>query len=235
MYQVKVNQFEGPFDLLLDLIDKKKLSINEISLAEITGQYLDYLKEARNFPVREVVYFIVVAATLMLIKSRSLMPTLQFSQEEELEIQNLEMRLQEYQRFKLLARGLENIFGKRVIFAREAFLNMEVVDVFVEPKDLSVSSLEAAVKNLLERLPQKEMLPEVVVKKTVSLEQKIDELIKRFESRAKFFFSELKNVKESEKIDLIVGFLAVLELTKRGFIKVVQEKNFGEIEIIKSA
>ncbi|MBU1178903.1 segregation/condensation protein A [Patescibacteria group bacterium] len=238
MYRIKTEKFEGPFEVLVDLIDRKKLSINEISLAEIAGQFLDYLKEIGNFPVGEVASFVVVAATLMLIKSRSLMPWLKFSEEEELEIENLEQQLKLYKKFKALAGGLEKIFGKKVIFAREPFSRIEKVLSIplggIKPKDLSILNLKKALVNVLNNLPAKEIpLPKALVKKTVSLEQRIDELIKKMESRVKMCFSEIKNNPECQKIDLIVNFLALLELTKRGLIILKQEQSFGEIEITR--
>jgi segregation and condensation protein A len=231
MYQVKLRQFEGPFELLIDLIDKKKLSINEVSLVEVADQYLNHLKRAEHFPLREVAAFIVVAATLMLIKSRSLMPSLKFSEEEELEIENLEEQLRLYKQFRALAGGLEKIFGKKVIFAREAFLQTEIV--FIEPKDLSIFKIKAALKEVLKNMPQKEALPQTIVKKTISLEQRIDDLVKRLQTKVSMCFSEIKNSPECKKIDLIVSFLALLELTKREFIIIKQSKIFGEIEITK--
>jgi len=232
MYELKLEHFEGPFDLLIDLIDQKKLSINKISLAEVANQYLAYIEKIEKFPVREVTFFVVVASTLMLIKSRSLMPTLEISGEEEVEIENLEKQLRLYKQFRTLALELEKIFGKKVIFARESFL--QVQPIFVEPKDLSLEKIRLAVENLINNLPQKEPpLPQTLIKKTISLEQKMDDLIKKLQSRVTMCFSEMGQSSECDKVDLIVGFLAVLELTRRGFIIIKQDMAFGEIEITK--
>lgn len=231
MYQLKLRQFEGPFDLLLQLIDKKKLSINEVSLAEVADQYVNYLKQIARFPVAEVASFVVVAATLMLIKSRSLIPTLELSREEEAEIGDLEERLKIYKVYYALSKSLEKIFGKKVIFAREGFLQIE--SIFVESEDLSLKNIASALEKIISNLPTKELaLPEALVKKTVTLEQKIDQLIKRIENKISLYFSDL-NLRQSEKVEIIVTFLALLELTKRGFIIVKQDKVFGEIEINK--
>ena len=90
MYRVKLSQFEGPLAALLDLIEKRKLSINEISLAKVTDQYVEYLKSLEGFPMEEVAGFIAVASTLLLIKSSSLIPSLELSEEETGEIKDLE-------------------------------------------------------------------------------------------------------------------------------------------------
>lgn len=234
MYNVKIKQFEGPFDLLLELIDKKKLPVNEVSLAEVADQYLNHLKSLPDFPTNEVASFIVIASTLVLIKSRSLMPSLSLSQEEETEIKDLEERLRLYKIYKALAKELEKIFGKQVIFAREAML-LQTEAVFAESKDLSLKNIFIAGKEMLARLPEKESnFPETMVKKTITLEQKIEELKKRLEERISFCFSEITKNSGCEKVDLIVNFLALLELTKRGLIIVRQDKIFGEIEINKA-
>ena len=239
MYQVKLQQFEGPFDLLLDLIDKKKLSVNEVSLAEVAGQYLERIREKKDFPTEEVASFIVVAATLMLIKSRSLMPSLALSEEEEIEIGSLEKQLNLYKQFRAIAKELEKIFGKKINFAKEPFQQIE--PIFIEPKNLSIFEIKAILKEMLANLPSKEILPQAVVEKTITLEQKINEFIKRIENKVALCFSELalqnssgqeKSV-DCKKVDLIVSFLALLELTKRGFIIIKQDKTFGEIEIKK--
>lgn len=233
-YQIKLEKFEGPFDLLLDLIEKKKLSINELSLAQIADQYLDHLKQIEKFPTREVAIFIVVAGTLMVIKSRSLIPTLKISQEEEEDIADLENRLRQCKQYRALARSLEKIFGKKIIFGREAYVQVE--PVFVEPKDATISKIKEVMEALLNNLPQpitQNQIPQTLVKKTISLEQKIEELIKRIENKVKICFSDIKKDPACQKIDLIVSFLALLELTKRGLILIEQNQNFGEIEIAK--
>ncbi|MFH1978971.1 MAG: segregation/condensation protein A [Patescibacteria group bacterium] len=236
MYEVKLEQFNGPFELLTELIDKKKLSINEVSLAEIADQYIEYVKTIENFPTREVASFIVVATTLMLIKSRSLMPSLKLTGEEDLEIENLEEQLKLYKQFNTLARELEKIFGKKIIFGRDAYLNTRTV--FIEPRDLSISSLEIAMEEIIKNLPKpekKDELPETIVTKTISLEQKIESLISRVEEKMKLCFSETHDPNRvCKRMDLVISFLALLELTKRGFIIVRQGKNFGEIEIEKN-
>jgi len=234
MYRVSLEKFEGPFELLLGLIDKKKLSINEVSLAEIGNQYLSHLEEIQRFPTKEVANFLVIASTLMLIKSHSLIPSLKLSNEEEMEIETLEEQLILYKQFRTLAQKLEKIFGKKIIFIREKFLQTE--PVFIEPKDLSIKKIKTSLESLLNNLSQrltinKKNLPETTIKKTVTLEQRINDLIKKMENKIAVCFQ--RENKECDKINLIINFLALLELTKRGLILVKQDRAFGDIEIIK--
>ncbi|MCF7835863.1 MAG: segregation/condensation protein A [Candidatus Marinimicrobia bacterium] len=231
-------QFEGPLDLLVNLLEKKKMSINEVSLAQITDQYLSYLKKLKNFPAKEVSYFLVVASTLVLIKSRSLMPSLRISQEEEVEIEDLEKRLRLYQKIKKISNGLENAFGKKIIFSRKSFLQTphkyKEKKIFVAPRDLSVFNIHKALSDLLNVYSfQQNVLPEKIVGKTITLEQKINELSSRLQNKISLCFSEINNNKKPCKIDVIISFLAILELTKREAIRTNQDQSFGEITITK--
>lgn len=125
-------------DLLLSLIEKRKFSINDVSLAEITDQYVEYLKKLQNFPIEEVTFFIVIASTLMLIKSRSLMPGLELTDEEEQSIEELEERLKLYRRIRQLSLHIKNLFGRNPLFSREGFRGIEVG--FIEPEGFDVKN-----------------------------------------------------------------------------------------------
>lgn len=238
MYAVKVEQFEGPLDLLLELIEKRKFSINDISLVKITDQYIEYLKKLENFPMEEVVVFIAIASTLMLIKSRSLMPSLQLTEEEEKSIEELEERLKIYGRIRELSLHIKNIFVQNPAFGREGFRGIEVG--FIEPEGLNINKLAGILREITDNLPVKECLPEKEVKKVISLEEKIMELTDRIQISLEISFSEftsLKNIAEKEeiKIEIIVSFLAMLELVKQGIIMVKQAELFDNIKICSIA
>jgi len=237
MYNVKIGQFEGPLDLLLGLIEKKKLSINDVSLSEIADQYLEYLKKLENFPLEEAVVFIAVASTLMLIKSHSLLPSLQLSEEEEKSIEELEERLKIYRRIKELSVNIKEFFGKNPIFGREGFKGAELG--FLEPKGLSKEILYKLLKEITENLPDKKALPEVEVKKMIRLEDKIKDLVGRMQQRLELSFAEFSTSKTNngemrdKKLEVIVSFLAMLELIKQGMIIVNQANLFDNIKIRK--
>jgi segregation and condensation protein A len=237
MYAVRVGQFEGPLDLLLGLIEKKKLSINDVSLSEIADQYLEYLKKMENFPLDEVIVFIVVASTLMLIKSHSLMPSLELSEEEEKSIEELEERLKIYRRIKELSVNIKELFGKNPIFGREGFKGAELG--FLEPKGLSKGVLHKLLKEITENLPSKKVLPEAEVKKMIRLEDKVKDLVQKVQLRLELSFAEFSVSKTNsgemrdKKLEIIVSFLAMLELIKQGMIIVNQVNLFDNIKIRK--
>lgn len=231
-YTVKTPVFEGPLDLLLDLVTKRKLFVNDVSLSQVTDDFIRYLEEHEEFPINESAEFIVVASTLMLIKSRSLLPMIQLTDEEEESIHDLENRLVVYARVKELAAGLKGIFGKRIIF--EKMPSKNPVIVFSPDSKTNVENLLVALEKVLESLPKKETLPKVTVKKIISLEEMIEKLAERISQKSKIRFREFHATKGSmtyeKKVSIIVGFLAMLELVKRGAIRVTQEGH-GDIEM----
>lgn len=231
-YRVKTEVFEGPLDLLLELVTKRKLFVNDVSLSKVTDDFIEHLETHKDFPIGESAEFIVVASTLMLIKSRSLLPMIKLTEEEEESIHDLENRLVIYARVKELVTGLKNIFGKRIIFEKTPNKNTQII--FSPDSKTDVKNLLLALERVIESLPKKEVLPKVTIKKIISLEEMIERLVERISKVSKINFRELHGMKGSltheNKISIIVGFLAMLELIKRGAIRVTQEGG-GEIEI----
>ncbi len=228
-YQVKLEKFEGPLAMLLELIEKHKLSINDVSLAEVTDQYIEHLKKIEGFPFEEVSAFVAIASTLLLIKSASLIPTLQLSEEETGDIKDLEHRLRFYNCIRNFALDLNKHFGKNIMFSREAFVGFSFE--FLEPKGITTEKLHGALKKIVAELPKTEILPEVLVKKTISLEKRIEEIISRIQQQMEISFSDSFRLGAKEKVEIIVSFLAILELIKRGFILVEQNQIFDNIKI----
>lgn len=230
-FSVKTQVFEGPLDLLLELVTKRKLFVNDVSLAQVTDDFISYIESHEEFPIGESAEFIVVASTLMLIKSRSLLPQLSLTEEEEESIHELENRLQIFARVKELANELRAIYGKRIIFEKEPRKNDMVV--FTPDSKTDQTNLILALQRVLEALPKKETLPKVTVRKVISLEEMIEKLAERISKSNKLSFSQFHGGKgeltHEKKVSIIVGFLAMLELVKRGAIRVTQEA--GEIEM----
>lgn len=231
-YILKHEKFEGPLDVLLGLIQEHKLSINEISLGQVTDDFIEYLKrlQADARPDQEILAeFLVIASQLLLIKSRSLLPGFQVSPEEEQSIAELEERLAEYQRLKELAKEVGRLAkGGPKSFAREAFADMPTV--FYPPKKFTIAMFREAFSAVLETIPKIEKLVEEKIRKIISLEEKIKELRGLLQGKVERAFSEIVSGAK-EKVEIIVSFLAVLELTKQKLISVDQERPFGDIRI----
>ena len=226
--------YEGPFGLLLNLIEKRKLFINEISLAEVTEDYLKYINSLTNLDPAEIASFIVVAATMILIKSKSLLPNLNLTSEEEGDIKNLEDRLKLFELYSRLGSNIKINFGKNIIFAPLERKNTSVL-VFLPDKQITKESMMAFAHGALGKIPQKVFLPNVEVRKVISLEEMISKLTERIENSIKFNFKEFagKADTKEERVVVIVGFLAMLELVRQGILSVAQENNFEDIIIEK--
>ena len=231
-YTVKTKVFEGPLDLLLELVTKRRLFVNDVSLAEVTDDFIKYLDEHEEFPLGESAEFIVIASTLMLIKSRSLLPQIALTDEEEESIQDLESRLALYARVKELASNLKSIFGKQIIFEKTPGKNPMIV--FSPDSKTDIKNLLLALERVVESLPKKESLPKVIVRKVISLEEMIAKLSERISKASKINFKDFHGTKGKlnyeKKISVIIGFLAMLELVKRGAIRVTQDSK-GNIEM----
>jgi segregation and condensation protein A len=230
-YTIKTAGFEGPFGLLLDLIEKRKLHINDVSLATVTEEYLQHLNKMGGLPPAEISSFVLVASTLLLIKSKSLLPNLDLSTEEEGYIKSLEERLRLYELFTRLGGNIKSNFGKKIIFFPLERKNN--VLVFLPDDQITLESMMTFAKDALGAMPKKVFLPEVEVRKVISIEEMIDNLTERIKKSLKMNFKDLHgqtgiHTKE-EKIVVIVGFLAMLEMVRGGLIDAIQEIDGGDI------
>lgn len=228
-YQIKTDVFEGPLELLLDLVEKRKLFINEISLAQVADDYIAHLKQFEKMPVDFVSNFLIVASTLILIKSKSLLPTLTLTEEETGDIDELERRLKEYQKIRELSLNVKEMFGKKVSFPRGQSRIIETV--FTPSNEITKQSIFDAMRDVILHFPKKVTLPKVIVKKVVSLEEMMDRLTTRITGSLRMSFREFAGVGKEEKVNIIVSFLAMLELVKQGMIAVTQGSHDEDIEI----
>ena len=228
-YNVKTHIFEGPLDTLLSLIEKRKLFINDISLAQVADDYISYVRSLSDFPLADSAHFVLIASTLVLIKSKSLLPNLSLTEEEQSNIDDLEDRLKQYQKYKALSLHLKERFGINVEYLR--LPSKEKIVVFTPDKNTSVARISEVIKTVIAAMPKKEFVPKAVVQKVISLEEMMDSLADRITKSMKMSFRDFAGVGKVEKVNVIVSFLAMLELVKQGIIQVRQDKDFHDIEI----
>ncbi|MEX0652342.1 MAG: ScpA family protein [Candidatus Paceibacterota bacterium] len=228
-FRVKLEGFEGPLELLLSLIEKRKLPINDVSLASVTDDYIKHIEASGHFPLSQTSHFILIASTLLLIKSKSLLPTLDLTPEEEESIESLEKRLKLYKRNKELSLHVSTMLGKRMLFEAHEAKRTKAEVVFSPSEDASIDALKESILGVLKRLPKAKLVAEAVVRKVVSIEDMIENLTKRITQKLSMSFSEFSNMGKAEKVEVIVGFLAMLELAKQGIINLTQEKTFADI------
>ncbi|MBI4395067.1 MAG: segregation/condensation protein A [Candidatus Omnitrophica bacterium] len=233
---VRLPAYEGPFELLLDLIKKNEMDIYNIEISVITKEYLDYLKQMKQFDLEIAGEFLVMAATLIYIKSKMLLPPTE-EEEEEGEDPRAELvrKLLEYQTFREAAKKLGMYEDERGrIFTRQ------VADYYLKnlsPEDISIDTFSANLFDLLSAFQSvlggisKETFHEVF-EEIVSIEEKIEEIKGLLRGRDSILFRELFKEKFT-KNELIATFLALLELIRSKFARVAQEKQFGDILISK--
>ena len=237
--KIKVADFEGPFDLLLHLIKKNKMDIYNIEIYKITNQYLRYLDEMKEMDLEITSEFIVIAATLIEIKSKSLLTKVKVEDENEEDIENkLKLRLIEYKQIK----AVSSFFKERHINSGEIYSKKpEIIEIEEEKapkcnedifKNLTLIDLYNIYNNILDTYHNKQNNINVVQRKIYTdkykVEDKMKELLDRFNNANVIEFRSI--IKESEsKLETVVTFLALLELIKLRVIIAYQEGNFKEI------
>lgn len=225
-FQIQTEIFTGPLDLLLHLIEKRKLLINDISLAKITDDYIQYIHE-HEMKLGDASQFVLIASTLLLIKSKSLLPTLELTEEEQTDMSNLELRLKLYKRIKEAGEGVSAEFGKHILFQTEGLKT--AVTVFAPSQKTTLAHMKETINSLIQHLPKKEVLQKATIKKIISLEEMMDRLVTRITSNLKMSFREFSG--SSDRASVIVSFLAMLELVKQNTIKVDQNERYSDMNI----
>ncbi len=227
-FKIKTEVFEGPMDLLLSLIEKRKLLINDISLSKVTDDFISHLQNREVYSIKDTSEFLVVASTLLLIKSRSLIPSLNLSEEEKTDIYDLELKLKIYKKIKELSAYIKNTFGKQLIFFPNA---RKAEPVFSPSPEMNKENISKAIFEVIKNLPKFEVKPKVKITKVVSLEEMITSLTKRVQSSLKMSFRDFSGIGKTEKVNVIISFLAMLELVKQGIIEVNQRDKFEDIQM----
>jgi len=237
MINIKVEKFEGPLSLLLKMIESEDLDITEVSLAKIANQYVEYIKCSGEIDPEQTADFLVIAAKLLYIKSKALLPYL-FSEEDE-EIEELENQLKMFKEFLEAAKRINKIIRKkRFMFSpldRKASRAQVMAhgDVFSPPKKLKKNDLKEAFREFIDRKkPMLKRLEEAIIEHKVSLEDKILTIERTLVEKIKFSFNEFLSKSES-KTEVIVSFLAILELMKQKSLDACQSGLFNEILISK--
>lgn len=236
-FPVKLPVYDGPLDLLLDLIKKNEMDICDIQISVITQQYLDYLATLKELDLEIAGEFIVMAATLIYIKSKMLLPPDDSEEDEEGGDPRAELvrKLLEYQAFKAAAKELGILEGERSkVFTRQ------VTDYYLsqlDESDLEIDTFSANLYDLLSAFQKviakhgKDILHEVF-EEEVSIEERMSQVRTILEGRKKILFAELFENKGSRNF-MIVTFLAVLEIVRTKFACLRQEEAFGDIAIEK--
>ena len=232
MFKVQLEKFEGPLDLLLKLIEEQKLDISRLNLAKVADDYLEYIRANEGISLENLAEFVNIASRIILIKSQSILPSLEITAEEEKEIVDLENQLKIYQKFKSAGEKIGKMLEReKFSFSRDYLLG--VAAAYSAPKNVNVFDLKKAFLKVVSEIILPEKMPEESVREIITLEDKIEELKKSLQKRVETSFRELSSSAES-KVEIIVAFLAMLEMVKQRIINVEQNELFDEIKIAKA-
>lgn len=230
-YAVRLQQFEGPLNLLLELIEEEKLDITQLSLATVTDNFLKYLEEHPDIPPEDLTDFLVVASRLLLIKSKLLLPYLQLQQDDEGE-QDLEAQLRIFKYYLDASKVLEKMIArKKFLYVHEKLPKVDIG--FSPPLGFTTDAMTMLFRGVIARLTPIVQVPVTkVMERNVSIHDKIRHIRDTIAKASKLSFKELIMSAES-KTEIIVSFLALLELVKQRHIVVTQDSRFSDITISK--
>lgn len=237
---IKIQNFEGPLDLLFHLIEKNKIDIYDIPIDEITDQYMDYLFKMQEMDLEIASEFLVMAATLLHIKSKLLLPSLKKEDEEEEYAdprEELVLRLAEYKKYKKFSEILRD---REEEYRKIYYKPPEEIDIKEEDQhiELSYDDLSRVYIELMERNEKKrnkntKNMTQILQREKVSLKSKIREVVRTLLNRTFFKFSDVFSLKTKSRLEIVTGFLAILELAKLKKLTIKQNRNFSEIFVYK--
>ena len=235
-YELKLDNFEGPLDLLCYLIDKNKMDIYQVNISEITDQYIEYLKLQEDLNLEIASEFLVMASTLILIKSKGLLPK-EVEDEAELTEEELLQRIIEYKKYKEISKQFKErieIYSKRYYKLSE---KIELPKQKIE-KEFCMDDIFLRYKELIERNENKKNenaknIDEIAIHEVYSVSDKVKDIFRELVRKPRFVFNKLFSLKEKPKAEVVTAFSGVLELSRRNKINAEQKEVFGDIIISK--
>ena len=233
-YQIKMENFEGPLDLLCHLVEKNKMNICDIKINDITNQYLDYLQMMQEMNLEITSEFIIMASRLIYLKSKTLLPIEEDEQEEEIDLVQM---LIEYKRYKETTIGLKERleeYGKKFYRQPEKIelpkgkLEKTYSAMFIPDTYATIINREIEKKN-----KNADNIEKIAVSEKVTIRSKIKEILKQLWTKRTFVFNKIFNTKKQTKTEIVTAFLGLLELSKMNKVKITQNSLFGDIEVTK--
>ena len=236
-YAIKINNFEGPLDLLCHLIDKNKMNIYDINLSQITDQYINYLKEQEKMNLEIASECLVMASTLLYLKSKNLLPK-QEEEEEEISEEELIRRIIEYKKFKEISKTLKENYLK---YSNRYYKMPEEIKLPKQKleKDYEKNIIPDIYKNLIKRNEEKinqnaKNIEKIAITDNYTVASKVKQMFKVLIKQKSFIFNKLFSLKKHDKQEVVTAFSGLLELSRRSKVETNQENLFGDILVKKS-
>lgn len=236
-YEIRLDNFEGPLDLLCHLVDKNKMDIHEVNISKITDQYIEYINAMKELNLDVTSEFVLMASTLLFIKSKSLLPK-QVEDEGELTEEELIHRIIEYKKYKEISKRLREQFD---IYSKRFYKLPDKIELPKRKLEEKYDSnlLEEAYRKLLERNKEKinvnaANIERIAITETVTVTSKVKDIFRELMKKPRFVFNKLCSSKKYTKLETVTAFTGLLELTRRNKIKTEQKKIFGDITVEKA-
>lgn len=236
-YAVKLENFEGPLDLLCHLIDKNKMNIYDIKLSEVTDQYIEYIKQMEKMNLEVTSEFLIMASTLLYIKSKNLLPN-EVEDEKELTEEELLQRIIEYKKYKEISKKLKESY---IIFSKRCYRLQQ--DIELPKQKLEVEYKKEIISETYENVIQKSSsrlnknaknIEKIAITDTYTVASKVKEIFKELLKRPKFVFNKMYKISECNRQEVVTAFTGLLELSRRSKVVTTQEELFGDIIVEKA-
>lgn len=236
-YAIKLENFEGPLDLLCHLIDKNKMNIYEVNLSEITDQYIEYINQMEQMNLEITSEFLIMASTLLYIKSKNLLPT-EVEDEKELTEEELLQRIIEYKRYKEISKKLKEFYeiNSKRFYKLQEIIELPKQKLEVEyKKNTIVEIYSQMIENNKNRLNQNaKNIEKIAITDSYTVGSKVKEIFRELLRKPKFVFNRLYKLSEHNKQEVVTAFTGLLELSRRSKVVTTQEELFGDIIVEKA-
>lgn len=236
-YAIKLENFEGPLDLLCHLVDKNKMDITKVNISEITDQYINYINQMEELKLEVTSEFLVMASTLIYIKSKTLLPN-EVEDEAELTEEELIRRIIEYKKYKEISKVLKNNIE---LFSRRSYKLPEKIELPKQKlekeyaKEIIPELYAKIIKTNEEKVNQNAAnIEKIAMIDNITIASKVKQILKELIKKQKFVFNQLFTLKKCSKNEVVTAFSGLLELTRRNKVTTIQKINFGDITVEKA-
>ena len=240
IYSIKTNDFEGPLDLLCHLIDKNKMDICDINISNITDQYIEYLNTMEELNLEIASEFVIMASTLLYLKSRTLLPVIDSVDEEEKELTEEELlhRIMEYKKYKEISEKFRNMYMEN--FKREF---KEAEKIKFPKKELEIDANYSVIVKAYTKVLEKNKsrlnknarnIQKIAITDTYTVSSKVKEMYKELIRNNRFVFNNLYSQKQCNKVEVVTAFTGLLEMSRRSKVQTSQPELFGDILVEKN-
>lgn len=233
-YAIKLDNFEGPLDLLCHLVDKNKMDITKVNISQVADQYIEYIGQMESQKLEIASEFLVMASTLLYIKSKTLLPN-EVEDESELTEEELIRRIAEYKKYKEISKTLKLKFEE---YSKRLYRLPEVIELPKQTlekqyaKEEIIQKYQAVVNRNQQKINQNaKNIEKIAITETITVASKVKQIFRELVKKPKFIFNQLFSVKSCSKNEIVTAFSGLLELTRRNKVLTNQEVNFGDITV----